>query len=63
MFTSETAPKGYIGPIRLTPEQRAVAQRRTDEWVGSLVRMAHDDSDPETQANAQLLLSNRGIAY
>lgn len=61
-FTTETAPKGYIGPVQLTAAQRATAARMTDAWVQTLIKQANDDSDPETRDNARLLLTNRGIA-
>ena len=63
MYTTETAPKGYAGPVRLTAEQRAHGQALTDAWTLSLIEMARDESDPESAANARLLLTNRGIAW
>ena len=63
MFTSETAPKGYTGPVQLTDAERERLQQREDNWLTVLILQARDDSDPETQANARLLLTNRGMEW
>lgn len=47
--------------VTLTPEQRASHNAKRDAWFETLLAQAHDDSDPETQANARLLLKNRGV--
>lgn len=62
-YTTETAPAGYVGPVRLTDEQRADCQRKTDAWTRSLIAAANDDSDPETRDNARTILDFRGIRY
>jgi hypothetical protein len=49
--------------LALTPEQRASHEAKVDRWTRTLIEQARDDSDPETQANARLLLANRGIAW
>ena len=63
MFTTETAPKGYIGPVRLTPEQAARRDASEALWYETLIRAARDDSDPEFQITARALLDNRGIEW
>ncbi len=63
MFTTENAPKGYSGPVRLTPAQRVRTAELHDAWTQTLIAQARDASDPETQANAQSLLRTRGISY
>lgn len=63
MFTTETAPKGYAGPVQLTDEQKARRVESENRWLTTLVLQARDDSDPETQANARALLTNRGMEW
>lgn len=46
-----------------SPELRKLSYAAHDRWTQTLIKQANDDSDPETQANAQLLLTNRGIAW
>lgn len=61
--TSETAPRGYVGPIRLTEAQKVQRDHANARWIQTLIAQARDDSDPETQGNAHALLRNRGIAF
>jgi len=46
-----------------SPELRKLSYAAHDRWTQTLLAQARDDSDPETQANARLLLDNRGIAW
>lgn len=62
-YTTETAPKGYTGPVRLTAEQRADCQKSVDRFTASLIAAARDDSDPEYRDNARLLLDSRSISW
>ena len=62
-FTTETAPKGYTGPVRLTVEQTANRDAAEARWIARLVDMARDDQDPETRDNARAYLSNRGLTF
>jgi hypothetical protein len=56
--TMSTAPI-YVS----SPELRKLSYAAHDRWTQTLLAQARDDSDPETQANARLLLDNRGIAW
>ena len=63
MYTFQNAPKDYFGPVRLTPAQKDHTALLTDQWIQTLIGQANDGSDPETQANARLLLTNRGVDW
>jgi hypothetical protein len=41
------------------PRTASTQQANEDRWLRTLRQQAADDSDPETQANARLLLANR----
>lgn len=49
--------------VTLTPEELASHEQKVDRWTQTLIQQANDDTDPETQANAQTLLTTRGIAW
>ena len=57
MYTVETAPKGYTGPVRLSEADKAKGREFHALWLETLRRQAEDSSDPETQENAQQLLA------
>jgi hypothetical protein len=63
VFTTETAPKGYTGPVRLTDEQKARRDESENLWLTTLVVAANDSSDPEFRDNARALLDARGVAW
>ena len=48
--------------VTLTDKQRTNHAEKVDRWTETLIRQARNDDDPETQANARLLLDNRGIS-
>ena len=49
--------------VTLTDKQRTNHAEKVDRWTETLIRQARNDDDPETQANARLLLDNRGISW
>lgn len=49
--------------VKLTPEELASHEQKVDRWTQTLIQQARDGGDPETQANAQTLLRNRGISW
>lgn len=53
----------YSGPVLLTAAQKARTQARADRWTQTVIAQARDASDPETQRNAQILLTSRGIGW
>ena len=46
-----------------SPELRKMSYAAHDRWTQTLIQQARDESDPETQSNARLLLDNRGISW
>lgn len=46
-----------------SPELRKLSYAAHDRWTQTLIQQANDDTDTETQANAQTLLRNRRIAW
>jgi hypothetical protein len=54
---------GEMTFVKLTPKQRASHEQKVDRWTQTLIQQARNNDDPETQANARLLLGNRGISW